>query len=127
MCIAHDNTLWPVFCKPDEAYKLMKIKQDFKIGDPEVKFYAYWGNEHPVTVNGKEVYAVTWENKGKYLLAVTNLSLQDQTLNITLDRKFFNGAYKVIDAETQTPVKLNSNSFAEKITRRNYKLYMIEK
>ena len=127
MCITHDNTLWPVFCKADEAYKYMKIKQDFKIGDKEVKFYPYWGEAHPVKVNGSECYAVTWENKGKYLVAVTNLSLKDQTLSVKLDKGFFSGKRKVTDAETKDVVNVQNNSWSVNIPRRNYKLYLIEK
>ena len=127
MCLAHDNTLWPVFCKPDSAYKLMKIKQDFKIGDAEVKFYPYWGDVHPVTVDGSECYAVTWENKGKYLVAVTNLSLKDQSLTVKLDSKFFGKDAKVTEAEGKKSVAVSGSSFTENIKRRNYKLYVIEK
>jgi len=127
MCLTHDNTLWPVFCKPDAAYKVMKIKQDFKIGDAEVEFHPYWGESHPVTVNGKECYAVTWENKGKYLVSVANLSLKDQDLTIKLDRKLFGSSVKVIDAESKKAIAVKNGCFNEKITRRNFKLYLIEK
>ena len=127
MCITHDNTLWPVFCKADEAYKYMKIKQDFGIGDKAVKFYPYWGKHHPVTVSGSECYAVTWANKGKYLVAVSNLSLKNQTLSVKLDKGFFSGKVKVTDAETKAAVNVQNNSWSVDIPRRNYKLYLIEK
>ena len=127
MCLTHDNTLWPVFCKPDSAYKVMKIKQDFGLGDADVVFYPYWGDEHPVTVNGKECYAVVWKNKDKYLAAVANLSLNDQDLTINLDRKVFGNKAKVVNAETKQSVEVKNGGFAEKISRRNFKLYVIEK
>ena len=125
MCLVHDNTLWPVFCKPDSAYKLMKIKQDFKIGDEKVKFYPYWGETHPVTVNGKECYAVTWQNGDDYLVAVANLSLKDQDLTVTLNRKFFDKDAGITDAESGNTVKHNDRSFSLKIPRRNYRIFRI--
>ena len=125
MCLVHDNTLWPVFCKPDSAYKLMKIKQDFKIGDEKVKFYPYWGETHPVTVNGKECYAVTWQNGDDYLVAVANLSLKDQDLTVTINRKFFDKDAGITDAESENKVKLNDRSFSLKIPRRNYRIFRI--
>ena len=127
MCLMHDNTLWPVFCKPDSAYKLMKIKQDFRIGDDKVIFYPYWGEKHPVSVNGKECYAVTWQNGDSCLAAVANLSLKGQDLTVTLDRKFFSGQVKIIDAESKEEIKLNKNNFSLKIPRRNYRIFLIKK
>ena len=97
----------------------------FKIGDEWVKFYPYWGNQHPVNVNGKECYAVAWQNKDQYLAAVANLSLEDCSLTVALDKKFFSGKVKVIDAETQEAVNLHNNTFKVNIPRRNYKLYLI--
>ena len=126
MCLMHDNTLWPIFCNPTPAYKLMKIKQDFKIGDEWVKFYPYWGNQHPVKVTGKECYAVAWQNKDQYLAAVANLSLEDCSLTVSLDKKFFSGKVKIIDAETREVVNLHNNTFKVNIPRRNYKLYLID-
>ena len=125
MCLVHDNTLWPVFCKPDSAYKLMKIKQDFKIGDKKVKFYPYWGETHPVAVNGRECYAVTWQNGDNYLVAVANLSLKDQDLTVTLNKKFFDKNTKVTDAESNAAMKLNDRTFSLKIPRRNYRIFLI--
>jgi len=127
MCLTHDNTLWPVFCDPNDAYKVVKIKQDFGIGDKDVKFYAYWGDEHPVTVDGKECYAVAWQNGSKFLVCVSNLSLENQDLTVTLDKSFFSGAIKVIDAESNEEVKLNGGKFKVNIPRRNYKLYLVSK
>lgn len=126
MCLLHDNTLWPIFCNPAPAYKLMKIKQDFKIGDECVVFYPYWGDKHPVSVSGKETYAVAWQNKTQYLAVVANLSLQEQDLTVKLDKKFLAGKVKVIDAESKAAVKLNGDSFTVKLPRRNYKLYIID-
>ena len=125
MCLVHDNTLWPVFCKPDSAYKLMKIKQDFKIGDKKVKFYPYWGETHPVAVNGRECYAVTWQNGDNYLVAVANLSLKDQDLTVSLNKKFFDKNTKVTDAESNAAMKLNDRTFSLKIPRRNYRIFLI--
>ena len=124
MCLVHDNTLWPVFCKDDSPYKLMKIKQDFRIGDEDVKFYPYWGEVHPVTVNGKECYAVTWQNGDNYLVAVANLSLTGQELTVTLNKKFFDKDAKVVNAETMEAVK-HDRTFKVNIPRRNYQLFLI--
>ena len=104
----------------------MKIKQDFKIGDEWVKFYPYWGNQHPVNVTGKECYAVAWQNKDQYLAAVANLSLEERSLTVSLDKKFFSGKVKIIDAETREVVNLQNNTFKVNIPRRNYKLYLID-
>ena len=127
MCLTHDNTLWPVFCNPNDAYKVVKIKQDFGIGDKDVKFYAYWGDEHPVTVDGKECYAVAWQNGSKFLVCVSNLSLENQDLTVTLDKAFFSGNVKILDAESNEEVKLNGGKFKVNIPRRNYKLYLVSK
>ena len=125
MCLIHDNTLWPVFCKPDEAYKVIRIKQDFNIGDPEVKFHAYWNDFQPVTVNGKECYTAVWENKGKYLAVVANLSLSDQDLTVSLDSEI--AGYKVLDAEKKEAVEANGGKFNVSIPRRNFKIFLINK
>ncbi|MBE6376258.1 MAG: hypothetical protein E7050_07320 [Lentisphaerae bacterium] len=122
MCLVHDNTLFPVFCKPDSAYKVVRIKQDFKIGDPEVKFHAYWHDSQPVTVDGKECYTGVWENKGKYLAVVANLSLEDQNLTVEVP-----AGYKVIDAESKEPIAVSGGKFKTMVTRRNYKLYLLNK
>ncbi|MBQ9787559.1 MAG: hypothetical protein IJW33_05260 [Lentisphaeria bacterium] len=127
MCLVHDNTLWPVFCKPDSAYRLMKIKQDFRIGDEKVKFYPYWGKKHPVAVDGKECYAVTWENGNDYLVAVANLSLKNQALTVTLDKSFFGDGVKITDAESNAAVNFSCRSFKVEIPRRNYRIYLIRK
>ena len=102
----------------------MKIKQDFGIGDEKVKFYPYWGELHPVSVSGKETYAVTWQNGDNYLVAVANLSLNDQEVTVTLNKKFFDKDAKVVNAETKENVK-HDRTFSVKIPRRNYQLYLI--
>ena len=125
MCLTHDNILQPIFCNPNPAYRLMKIKQDFRIGDKEVRFFPYWGEQHPVTSDGRECYSVCWENKGKYLISVANLSLKNQDLNVKLDKAFFKKG-KLVDAESGEAVQLNGNQFKVSIPRRNYKLYLAE-
>ena len=127
MCLIHDNTIWPVFCKPDSAYKLLKIKQDFKIGDEKVKFYPYWGEKHPVAVNGKECYAVTWKNGDDYLVAVANLSRDAQNVTVSLDGEFFSGKENIINAETKETVNAAGRSFKLQLPRRNYNLFIIKK
>lgn len=126
MCLVHDNTLWPIFCNPDPAFRLMKIKQDFGIGDPGVEFYPYWGEKHPATVAGSECCAVAWRNGNRYLLCVANLSLKNQDLSVRLDGKIFSGKVIVTDAETKKPVKLENGAFPVTVPRRNYRLYLIE-
>ncbi|MBQ6472728.1 MAG: hypothetical protein IJJ33_12150 [Victivallales bacterium] len=125
MCLAHDNLLWPVFCKPDSAYRLMKIKQDFRIGDPEVVFHPYWGDSHPAAVDGTECYAVCWQNRDRFLVAVTNLSLKDQNLTVTLDKRHFPKG-KILDAESRQAVELQNHAFQVSIPRRNYRVYLAE-
>ena len=127
MCLIHDNTLRPLFCKPDEAFKVIKIKQDFRIGDPEVKFYPYWGESQPVTADGKEFYTGIWENKGEFLVVVANLSLSDQTVTVTLDNAKIPADLKVLDAESKKPVSVSGGKFKVSIPRRNFKLYWIKK
>ena len=127
MCLIHDNTLFPVFCKPDSAYRLMKIKQDFHIGDECVKFYPYWEGDQPVVVDGKETYTAIWQNKDRFLLAVANLSLDEQDLTVSFDKAIFSADVKVIDAETKEPATLSNNTLNVSIPRRNYKLYLIIK
>ena len=125
MCLIHDNTLWPVFCKPDPAYRLIRIKQDFRIGDPGVEFFPYWGGKQPVTVDGKECYTAVWRNGDQYLAAVANLSLKDQSLAVSLDKKL--SGCKVTDAETGKQVEVSGGSFRVDIPRRNYRIYRIGK
>ena len=127
MCLVHDNTLWPVFCKQTSAYKLMKIKQDFGIGDESVKFYPYWGDVHPVKVNGKECYAVTWQKGNSSLVVVANLSREAQNLTVTLDKEFFGNSSEVVNAESKESVVLNNGSFNISIPRRNYNIFIIRK
>jgi hypothetical protein len=105
----------------------MKIKQDFRIGDNNVKFYSYWGKVHPVKVNGKECYAVTWQNGNSYLVVVANLSREGQDLTVTLNKEFFGKSSEVVDAESKEAVKLNNGSFSITIPRRNYKIFTIRK
>ncbi|MBR2720420.1 MAG: hypothetical protein IKB74_03700 [Lentisphaeria bacterium] len=127
MCLVHDNTLWPVFCKQTSAYKLMKIKQDFGIGDESVKFYPYWGDVHPVKVNGKECYAVTWQKGNSSLVVVANLSREAKNLTVTLDKEFFGNSSEVVNAESKKSVVLNNGSFNISIPRRNYNIFIIRK
>ena len=127
MCLIHDNTLSPVFCNPNPAYKLIRIKQDFHIADPEVKFYPYWAGNQPVVAEGKECYTGIWENKGEFLVAAANLSLEDQTVTIVLDPKRISPSLRIVDAETGTPVKAENGRFQVRIPRRNYKIYRIGK
>ena len=125
MCLIHDNTLKPVFCNPDPAYRLMKIKQDFHIADPEVRFHSYWAGNQPVTAEGKECYTGVWENKGQYLVAVANLSLNDRTVTVSLDPKRIPADLRIVDAETGAEVKPQNGKFQVPIPRRNYKIYRI--
>ena len=127
MCLIHDNTLFPVFCKPDSAYRLMKIKQDFRIGDPGVKFHSWWEGKQPVTVDGTECYTGIWQNGKNYLVAVANLSLRDQDLTVTLDKKIFPAGCKIVDAETKGTISAGGHSFRTRIPRRNYQLYLISR
>jgi hypothetical protein len=104
----------------------MKIKQDFGIGAPGVEFYPYWGDRHPVTVEGSECYAVAWRNGKGYLLCVANLSLKDQKLTVRLDEKIFSGKAAITDAETKKSSALENSAFSVAVPRRNYRLYLIE-
>ncbi|MBQ9787558.1 MAG: hypothetical protein IJW33_05255 [Lentisphaeria bacterium] len=127
MCLLHDNTLWPVFCNPKSARKVLKIKQDFRIGDEKVKFYPYWGETHPVSVSGKEAYAVTWENGNDYLVAVANLARDGQKLTVALNKEFFPGKAEIINAESGEKVALNGGEFSFELSRRNFNLFIIKK
>ena len=127
MCLAHDNTLWPVFCKPSEAYKVIRIKQIFGIGEDDVVFYPYWGETHPAKTSGKEIYTVTYTRGKTAMVIVCNLSLQNQDIVLTLDKKILGNAPQVIDAENKQPVTFSGNKFNLSVKRRDFRIFFINK
>ena len=68
---------------------------------------------------------MTWQNGDNYLVAVANLSLKDQDLTVSLNKKFFDKNTKVTDAESNAAMKLNDRTFSLKIPRRNYRIFLI--
>lgn len=124
--VVHDNILWPIFCNPEPAYVYQKIRQDFHIDDPEVKFYPYWGKQHPAKADAQEIHTVSYQNESRFLVNAANLSLQEKTVRITLDRKFFNAVPLVVNAESQEKIPVENDTFTITIPKRDYRIFLLE-
>jgi len=126
MCLLHDNLIYPIFCKPQAAWKAIKIKQDFGIADDAVEYFPYYGKKIPVkATNGKEIYAVSYKNGKKWLAIVGNASLENQEILLCLNSDYIQSASNITDAESGEILSLASGEVKISVPRRDYRMLLI--
>ncbi|MDD4870909.1 MAG: DUF6067 family protein [Kiritimatiellae bacterium] len=135
MVVLHDNLVWPIFCNPNPAHELQKIRQDFGIADEKVEFFPYWGKKHPAQTKAKNIFISSYKNGNKYLVNVSNLGLEGQKCKIRLNPEFFMGRKftqiflsskiaQVTDAATLEKITVDENYFTTEIEGRDYKIFL---
>ena len=81
----------------------------------------------PAKTSGKEIYTVTYTRGKTAMVIVCNLSLQNQDIVLTLDKKILGNAPQVIDAENKQPVTFSGNKFNLSVKRRDFRIFFINK
>ena len=58
---------------------------------------------------------------------MANLSRNAQNVTVTLNKEFFSGSAKIVNAETNEAVNANGRTFKLQMPRRNYNVFIINK
>lgn len=112
-----DVIIWPLWCNSKEVHKTWKFREEFEIGNPEVKFVPYWDNS---LINSQDAdFAVSYYvQKDHYLVIVSNLKREAAEINLTFDKSVLIKSVK--NAETLTDIQTNQNQIKLQVKRNDY-------
>lgn len=122
MCLAHDNVIQAIFCNPQPVWNVIAIKQAFGIGDDSVEYFPYYGDEHFAQTDTKEIYIVSYRNKGKNMMIVCNLGLNDADCQLKLNTKYCKGVANMTNAESKEAIPVANNTLKLQIPRRDFRI-----
>ncbi len=123
----------------------IKQREDFGIGDKDVKFLGYWQKDTGLSVKGEDIKLAGWLKPEKMMLMVTNFG-EKQNATVKIDTKklgWGNAAITVTDAEAgykhqvhhsviawdgdkNEPVKVNGTTLVVPVERHNFRLLVVE-
>ena len=127
MVVIHDNLSWPIFCHRDTVFEYWDVREQFGIADEQVQFHPYW-NERRVAGAGRDgIYVSAYENGGKWLLAASNLSLEDWSGSLEIHERAFNkgSVTSAVDAVSKAKLNTDGLSIAIEIPARDYRLLFV--
>ena len=86
LAVVHDNLIWPVFCNPQPALAVWKVRQQFGLAGDDVEFLPFWGPRQAARCDVPDVVVSAYLKPGGILLNVANLGLAARSFRLSLNQ-----------------------------------------
>ncbi len=82
----HDVLVWPLWSNAEEWRKVVAVRQEFGVGDKDVKFYPFWETANAAKAGGENVLVSSYTGSRGVYAIVTNMEAREQTVAVDFSR-----------------------------------------
>lgn len=108
----HDVLVWPLWSNAQEWRNVVAVRQEFGIGDEDVKFYPFWETATAAKASGENVLVSSYTGSRGIYAIVTNMEARPQEVTVDFARLPFKigGGWKAWNAQSKAALPRTGNT-----------------
>ncbi len=123
----HDVLVWPLWSNADEWKKVVAVRNEFQIGNPDVKFHPFWESENSAKSDNDSILVSSYTGARGVLAVVTNTGESEQNVTVDFSKiaKQFGADWKAWDAQTAGVLPLQIGAVRVTVPAKDFVLVRI--
>jgi hypothetical protein len=123
----HDVLVWPLWSNAEEWKKVVAVRNEFQIGNADVKFHPFWEPKNSAKSDNENVLVSSYSGARGVLAVVANTSESEQNVTVDFSKitKQIGADWKAWDAQTLGVLPLQASAVRVTIPAKDFVLVRI--